>query len=280
MFTRVLLVVGLFGAFTLPVTAYAQTACEGLTGAAGSFTLTLESGGMERTFRLDVPAGYDPTAPTPVVFNFHGFTSNATQQAVITDMPAQAGARGWISVHPEGYLRSWNAGECCGSALAEDIDDVGFVRDMIAWISERYCVDPARIHATGFSNGGYMSHRLACEMSDTFASVAPDAGLIGVTCTPTRPIAVHQTHGTQDNLVPYEEGYTDMQQWATQNGCVGTPQIYYTLLRTTCVRWAGCDAGSAAELCTIDGGGHWWYNNRSFSTTDTVLDFFEAHPMP
>jgi polyhydroxybutyrate depolymerase len=274
------LVVGaLLSLVLLPGGLSAQEQCEGLSGVPGTYHLTLVSGGLEREYRLDVPADYVPTVPTPLVFNFHGYTSNAMQQAYITDMPARATERGYIAVHPDGYKRSWNAGTCCGAAVSEDIDDVGFVLDMIEAIASDFCVNRGRIHSTGFSNGGYLSHRLACEVSDVFASVAPDAGLIGIPCAPTRSVPLHQTHGTDDGLVPYTDGVDDVAWWAEQNGCVGTPQIYYSRARTTCARYAGCDSGADVELCTIDGGIHWWYDTRTYSTTDDVLDFFDDHPL-
>ena len=156
---------------------------------------------------------------------------------------------------------------------------MGFVLDMIEAISNTWCINPRRIHATGFSNGGYFSHRLGCELPDVIASIAPDAGLIGVPCSPSRPVPVHHTHGTDDGLVPYESGVEDVAWWAEHNGCLETSSVYYDRQRTTCIRYSGCDEDADVEMCTVSGGQHWWYDYNTSSTTSKVLDFFIEHPM-
>ena len=266
-------------AMAVPSLASAQTTCAGKSGEIGSFTKTIVSSGMERTYHIDIPATYDRRVGTPLVFNFHGLGGNGTNHAQSTGMVEAASAQGYISVHAEGYENSWNAGACCGAALNEDIDDVQFVRDMLSEISEGYCVEESRVHSTGFSNGGYFSHRLACEASDIIASVAPVAGLIGVECDPERPVPVHQTHGTADPLVWYNAGTDDVGQWAALNGCDAEPSTYYSRANVECIAYSNCDDGADVELCSLRFVGHKWVRSRWYDTTEENLDFFDAHPM-
>src|SRR5690606_3308049 len=148
-------------------------------------------------------------AGTMLVLNFHGFTSADWQEALLTRMDREVDARGVIVAYPQGVATSWNAGACCGTAWADAVDDVGFVRALIEHLEAEYCIDARGVDATGMSNGGFLSHRLACELSDRIAAIAPVAGVLGVdpaSCAPSRPVPVWQFHGTEDPLVPYEGG--------------------------------------------------------------------------
>ncbi len=108
------------------------------------------SGGIERQYNLFVPSGYAPGKPTPLVFNFHGFTSDPETQDWLSDMPRLAEEAGFILATPKGWgqegVLGWNAGACCGQAASENVDDVAFTSDMIDQISAEYCVDPSRIY--------------------------------------------------------------------------------------------------------------------------------------
>lgn len=281
--------------------------CAGLEGEAGRRLFTFTHDGLFRRTYLHVPESYDPTAGTMLVLNFHGFTSANWQQALLTRMGEEAEARGFVVAYPQGVGVSWNAGDCCGTAWTDAVDDVGFVSALIDRLSAEYCIDPRRIFATGMSNGGFMSHRLACELSDRIAAIAPVAGVIGVEpagCTPERPVPVWQFHGTEDLLVPYEGGTPvlndlgtglvfrsvaeTMEHWATHNGCGVETTAFYEEGDSTCVEWSGCEAPT--RLCTVDGGGHTWpgglpipflgRTTRDLDATNAMLDFFTAHPMP
>lgn len=286
----------------LPVT------CSGKTGEKGSVTLTLDSGGRIRASLLHVPELYDPAAGTMLVLNFHGFTSAGWQQSLLTRMSQHSDQQGFIVAYPEGIAASWNAGDCCGTAWTDSVDDVGFVRDLLDEIEARYCIDPKRVYATGMSNGGFLSHRLACELSDRIAAIAPVAGVLGVpaeTCAPPRPVPVLHFHGTSDPMVPYQGGTPiipqlgvgivfrsvadTMTHWRSANGCSGNEQTFYQNGDTTCVEWPDCALGSGTALCTIDGGGHTWpggvpipagKTSSDIDATATMLAFFAAHPLP
>ncbi|MEO8876102.1 MAG: PHB depolymerase family esterase, partial [Polyangiaceae bacterium] len=152
------------------------SSCTGKTAGSGDSVVTLTSGNISRDAILHVPAKYDPTKPTELVLNFHGFTSNAAEQVILTRMNRAADDRNIIVAYPDGVGASWNAGDCCGDSWTDSIDDVAFTKALLAKLEGDYCVDPKRVYAAGFSNGGFFSHRLGCEMSNVFGAIAPVSG--------------------------------------------------------------------------------------------------------
>lgn len=263
--------------------AKAAATCTGKTGAAGSFDLSLDSGGYTRVYRLHVPPQYQSSQATPLVINFHGWGSDGPSQETYTGMSDKADEAGFLVAYPTGIDNSWNAGSCCGTAASTGVDDVGFARDLVKAISASYCVDASRVYATGFSNGGYMSHRLGCEASDVFAAVAPASGLIGIdTCAPPRPVPVIQSQGTADPLVWYPNAKASNDYWVAYNGCGASSQVYQRG-GATCIAYAGCKNNATVEWCEVKGMGHRWPNDtngvRWIDDTDTFWDFFTKHPM-
>ena len=261
---------------------------------------TISFGGQDRTYHLHVPSGYD-RAPTALVLNFHGFTSNAGQQEYFSVMSEAADREGFAVAYPQGtgVSPSWNAGLCCGSAAQNEVDDVGLTAAIIDAVAAEMCLDPARVYSTGFSNGGFLSHRLACELSDRIAAIAPVAGVMGIEeCNPGRPVPVLHFHGTADALVPIDGGGVSgfpsvaetVDDWAERDGCSGEPQVSFDEGDAHCERRDACDQGAAVELCVIDGGGHTWPGGRvpaaagktstDISATDRMWAFFRDHPMP
>lgn len=286
-----------------PAVPPAPAACAGKQALSGDLEWTLTSGGRARKVFVHVPVAYDPAKPTPVVLNFHGFTSNATQQASYSGMTRKADEARFVAVHAEGVgaAQSWNAGACCGDAAESKVDDVAFVGALLDELEAKLCVDAKRIFATGMSNGGFLSHRLACELSSRIAAIAPVAGVLGIpSCTPSRPVPEMHFHGTLDALVPYlgivsptrsfPSVAATVDGWAQRNGCTDEPRT--TVLRgdTVCTTRDACDAGSEVTLCTITGGGHTWpgaipipamgHTSLSIRATDAMWAFFERHPMP
>jgi polyhydroxybutyrate depolymerase len=281
--------------------AVTAASCTGKQALSGDLVWTLTSSGLPRTLGLHVPVGYDPTHPTPVVLNFHGFTSDDLQEDLLTDMDPRADENGYVAIYPvgTGVPLSWNAGACCGTAEATNIDDIQYVRDVIAMAESQLCVDPKRIFATGMSNGGFLSNRIGCELADQVAAIAPVAGVLGVsTCTPSRPMPVMHFHGTADPLVPYDGstvlGFISVADsiagWVARDGCTGSPVQTYANGDATCDTYQTCAAGADVTLCTIQGGGHTWpgglpvpalgLTSTDISATDAMWTFFVAHPMP
>jgi polyhydroxybutyrate depolymerase len=287
-----------------------SAACTGKAAASGSSLLSLTSGGVLRTAIVHVPKSYDPAKPTMLVLNFHGFSSDAPQEALLTKMSDAADARGFLVVYPYGLFASWNAGQCCGDAWTNSVDDVGFVRDLVTRLEADYCVDARRVYAAGMSNGGFISHRLGCALSDVFAAIAPVAGALGIPaadCQPKRPVPVMHFHGTGDPLVPYYGGmpltkwasggmldFPSVNQtlavWRALDGCGDAYDVSYQKGDATCLRWSQCNGGAEVIRCTIDGGGHTWpggmdvpflgKTSHDLDATNAMLDFFDAHPMP
>ena len=266
--------------------------------ATGDLFFTSQSAGGLRWYYLHVPRGYRPQK-TELVLNFHGYTSDPLQEALLSKMNAAADARGIIVAYPAGQGRSWNAGLCCGqSAWVTQVDDVQFVRDTIDAISRSYCIDPKRVFATGMSNGGFLSHRLGCELSDRIAAIAPVAGAMGIAdCNPPRHVPVMHFHGTLDPLVPYNGGSAlgfpsvaeSTAGWVMRNGCSASTTDIYSHGDATCTQW-DCPTDGETVLCTIDGGGHTWpggtpvpalgKTSTDLDATSEMLDFFDRHPMP
>jgi polyhydroxybutyrate depolymerase len=262
-------------------------------GDERDFVLSLESGGLGRRARVHLPPAL--ATPAAVVLDFHGYSNSPTLERGFSRLDAVADLEGFAVVYPEGTgaPAGWDAGSCCVTG----VDDVGFTAALIDALAERIELDPARVYATGLSNGGFLSHRLGCELADRIAAIAPVAGVnLLAACAPSRPIAVLMIHGTGDAYVPYDGGgpfdwpsVADSEAgWAERDDC-GAPSTSYQQGDASCARRA-CAAGTEVELCTIDGGGHVWPGGTAPAeyghVTDDldgaqyVWDFFARHPMP
>lgn len=270
--------------------------CSAKTGAAGDQPYTLTWAGAERAYRVHAPPGYDGSTATPVVLVFHGYTETADQIETVTKMTPVTDAHGAIVVYAQGLGNSWNAGTCCGSSATGDVDDAGFVGAMLDAIEDAYCVDDRRVFSAGFSNGGMLSHRLACELSDRIAAIGPVSGTIAVgTCNVTRPVSVMHFHGTSDPIVWYDGGLGNAQSvpdtisgWVARDGCGTTPATTFSMGDAHCETYDGCMQAANVTLCTLEGGGHQWPGgepggvgtlNTDISASDAMMEFFEAHPM-
>ena len=264
--------------------------CEGLGEPTADSVWMIQSSGLTREARVVIPRSYDPTVPTPVVLNFHGFTSNADQEVLLADMNALAEAEGFIVAYPQGtgIPPSWNAGACCGTAAADGVDDVQLTRDLLDELERQLCVDGERIFSTGMSNGGFLSHRLGCELSDRIAGIAPVAGVLGVDeCAPGRPVPVIHFHGTSDLLVPYDGndslGFPSVAEtietWGAINGCSEDSEVVYERGDSRCERLLGCPADAPVTLCTVEGGGHTWPGGLPIPVLGKTTDDLDASAM-
>ncbi len=183
------------------VAAARSTGCGGPAPEAGHNVATVTSGGIDRTYQLFIPSSYDPQQPLPVVLNFHGYTGDGPLQALSSGMDILAEEEGFISVAPDGLgtVSYWN--------LATDNDlpnDVMFVSDLLDQMEADLCVDTNRVFSTGLSNGGFLTSRLACDLSDRIAAVATVAATMFYDdCEPGRPVPLLAIHGTDDQIVPF-----------------------------------------------------------------------------
>jgi poly(3-hydroxybutyrate) depolymerase len=224
--------------------------------------------GRTRTFHLYVP-GSLPAGPVPLLVALHGGTGSGTQFERNSGFDAQADEHGLIVVYPDGVgtgpdetvMRTWNAGGCCGAAARKDVDDVGFIRQLIDEMEKRYSIDPAKVYAAGHSNGAFMSYRLACELSDRIVAVGLQAGGLMIdTCVPERPVSLLHIHGAQDTNVPIEGG--------VGSGISGVefPPVADSIARMRA-------AGATVELRVIPGRDHKWMQDSA----STIVDFLLAH---
>ncbi|HZD05033.1 MAG TPA: PHB depolymerase family esterase, partial [Longimicrobiales bacterium] len=247
------------------------------------------------TWLLHAPPQVRNGEPLPVVLAFHGGGGNARGFEDYAGLDAVADREGFLAVYPEGTgrlnLRTWNAGpRCCGYALDHDVDDVGFIRAVVAGLERRTAVDASRVYATGHSNGAGMSYRLALEAPDLVAAVAPVAGAaMGPTEGPATPVPILHIHSVDDPRALYEGGEGPpfpltsrtvvhrpvgevLAFWAGVNGCPGAPRAVETLHAPA----EGPDAGQWAERLVwegcasaplvhwrLHGVGHAWPGHRS-----------------
>ncbi len=282
--------------------ASASSGC-GVTHASGTTVETMTSGSVARSYRLHVPAGYDPSRPTPLVINYHGYGSNAMEQERYSGMVTESDAQGFITVAPNG-TNSPQRWYIYGSWEPGYVDDFAFTRDLVDRLSAQLCIDPARIYATGISNGGGMSSLAGCELDDVFAAIAPVAGepYSDLQCRNAGPVPIIAFHGTDDQLVPFDGGRggrlnlpitparDNLRDWASHNGCNLTLKTTHIAADVTLESYGGCTDNADAELYVIEGGGHTWpgahdvlllgQTTHSIDATALIWDFFAAHPKP
>jgi predicted esterase len=165
----------------------------------------LTVGGTTYPFNVHTPPNYNGTTRMPVMFDFHGLGGNENQMIRISGWADVGDAEGFITVFPGGPDNGWNAGGCCTRTPT----DVEFVREAIKYLDTEGCIDTKRVYASGCSNGGAFSFRLACEAADIIAAIAPvdfDCVAGSGRCSPCdleRPVTVIQFRGTNDQMVPY-----------------------------------------------------------------------------
>ncbi|HUS29934.1 MAG TPA: PHB depolymerase family esterase [Kofleriaceae bacterium] len=267
--------------------------CEGKTTQPLDATWNIMAGGAMRVARVHVPASYDPQKATPVVFDVHGRTQNASGEMSLSNSKAKSDAEGFIVVFPESGTSptAWNSGTCCDPASTNKIDDTAFMTKLLDEVEAKLCVDTKRVYMMGMSNGAYESQRIACELADRFAAVGPVAGLLLFQgCAPSRPVPIMMVNGTADTLSQYQYVPQGVDFWKAKNKCT-TMQQSYQKGDVTCVTHGGCTGGADVVLCTVQDGGHQWPGGGStfpflgtksdnLDTTSALWDFFSAHPLP
>lgn len=243
-----------------------------------------------RDYTLYVPDSYDDSNAVPLVVDMHGYTSNSADQQSTSGWDSLADQEGFVVAYPQGESDSWNAqGDCCGSSTA---DDVGFIRDMVASIQSAGNIDAAQVFATGLSNGGSMTHTLACEAADVFAAgAAVSFGISGgdsfseivANCNPSEGIPVIHFHGTDDSVVDYNNGVLDslgapdsLEAWRQVQGCGSTSSMQQLSSNTSCQTYSSCNGGAQVSMCTVEGGAHVLYPDVAGDGIATFAwDFFQ-----
>jgi polyhydroxybutyrate depolymerase len=279
---------------TGPVGGAAGGATEPTTGAAGTPTTpvekpitcpapgalkvgdtndTIKINGVTRNYIVHVPASYKGDKPVPLVTDWHPILFDNTTERNVSGMSAKSDQEGFIVVWPNGIDNAWNVGSCC--TTERTVDDVGFAKGLVAKLSSQLCIDPKRVYANGYSMGGGMSLKLACDATDLIAASAPASFDLMVpseqTCTPSRPISIFSTRGQADMIVPYAGGPTsppnglnvtvtfmgaqeNAKWWANFDGCTEGPSAADN---NNCIKYTKCKEGTEVVLCTVIGGiGH------------------------
>jgi polyhydroxybutyrate depolymerase len=287
--------------------------------AAGDHTRTVRVGDLERHYRIYIPKKYDASKATAVVMVFHGGGGNPESMIRLTGMNTKADEAGFLVVYPFGTgklantLLTFNGGECCGYAMDNKVDDVGFTRELLDDLAKVANIDADRVFATGLSNGGIMAHYLASELSDRIAAIAPVGGPLMMEAPRNkRAVSVMHFHGTADAFAPFQGGFGKgflgrngitkfrsvdhtIQNWVKANGCNTEPEIEPLPdnaadgMKVTRKTWGGGKAGSEVVLIEIEGGGHTWPGKKpivsllgestmDISANDLMWEFFQKHP--
>ncbi|MBN8680954.1 MAG: T9SS type A sorting domain-containing protein [Chitinophagales bacterium] len=276
------------------------------TLAQNTITGTIQSGGLTREYLLYIPAAYTGNTAVPLVFNLHGYTSNNLEQMFYADFRPIADTANFLIVLPNGTIdaqgnRFWNT--FLGNS---NVDDVGFMRDLLNTLQANYNIDANRVYSTGMSNGGFMSYSLACELNDRITAIASVTGSMIESklnaCNPARPVPVMQIHGTADNTVPYNGSPVAtfvsipvlVNTWAGFNNCNPTPditQVPNTSTTDGCTAehhvYTGGDLGSTVEFYKVNGGAHTWpgsafnigVTNQDFSASKEIWRFFRQYQL-
>lgn len=270
-----------------PAPTAAPTAASITPGAplsAGHSVRAVTVDGAERTFRVYRPERL--AEPAPLVLVFHGFGGEAAQMVSATGWPDVADEGGAVVVFPEGVGRSFNGGGCCGEADGNAVDDVAAALAMIDDVSAAASIDADRVYSTGFSNGGYMSYRLACE-TDRFAAIAPVAGSRLVPCESPEPTSLLHIHGLADQRVPaqgetrdgvvippVEDVVSDWRQALDCGPATESTGADGELRRTSTT----CPDGRAVDLVTLESFAHSWPQaTDGLDATTAAWDFFSQH---
>jgi polyhydroxybutyrate depolymerase len=236
-----------------------------------SVNASLLSSGLSRSYRLHLPLTYQQDNPQPLVLNFHGHGSTDTIQEKLTGLSKLADQDDFIVAYPQGtvgadHRTGWNI----GPANYPHVNDILFTNNLITHLEETLCINPDRIYASGFSNGGGMTNVLACKLSDRIAAFAIVSGAIHPMaggCDPTRPVAILDFHGTHDSVVPYlgnpandhEPPITQwLASWAKIDSCNSRPTIISQTRRLMTEQWTGCKGGVTIIHYRINNGIHIW----------------------
>ena len=269
---------------------------------------SLVSGGVRRKYLLHVPKSYDPARPVPLVISIHGFGEWPAHQMEQTGWNDLAEQYGFIVVYPSGLSlpKRWRIGGI-PDRPSDPQPEVAFISDLIDKLAGQYNIDPARIYANGFSNGGGLSFVLSCLLSERIAAIGSVGGAYLYPwneCQPGRPVPAILFHGTADPIVPYQGGrsrsfnlpFPHVPEWveaqARKHGCTSAPQALPAQGNVSGVQYEDCNTGVELVFYTIAGAGHIWPGGKplpkfivgqhslDIDATQTMWAFFQRHPMP
>ncbi len=283
-----------------------------------NLTKTLLHEGIERSCRIHLPPGFSRNKPAPLVLALHGgggrgqrFDQSTTQGTLTT----AADKRGVVLVFPEGVNRKWYDGRTWRLKPKKTYNDVAFISKIIDIMVKDYGIDPKRVYATGISNGGFMSVRLAMDLSEKIAAIAPVTAQIPKALKdkkPKLPISVMIINGTKDPLVPFNGGHalwfgrlrgeilstaSTVEFFRRHNGCGRTPEKSKLQdkdpddgTNVEIEKYTGGKDRAEVILVKIIGGGHTWPGGKQYlkprfigavcrdiNASEMILDFFLKH---
>ncbi|HIG99102.1 MAG TPA: prolyl oligopeptidase family serine peptidase [Thermoplasmata archaeon] len=283
---------------------------------------TIVSDGLLRTYRIHIPPDLPENSTPSLLFVLHGGggTGEGMERSLtLGGFNVLSEEQNIVVVYPDGIEKNWNDGRknVSDPAHEQQIDDVGFFSVLIENLTQEFHIDPHRIFATGISNGAMMSYRLAIELPEKFAAIAPVAGAFPIDLVPVNisdvPVSVCVLSGTQDPLVPWEGGIVGFPRnprgivlsvpdsvlyWVTHDNCSTIPNT--TLLpdtdpkdHTWVQRGIYTDGWNNTEvvLYTVYNGGHTWPDGLQYlpetlvgrtthdiNANTVIWDFFLTHP--
>jgi polyhydroxybutyrate depolymerase len=231
-----------------------------------------------RPYDIDIPTGWHNDKPLPLVILLHGYGTTGFAQRAYFGFNHLPDDRHVLVAYPDGTVNShqahfWNADDACCNLDNSPVDDVAYLNAVIDDVEAHWKVDQHHVFFVGHSNGGFMSHRMACDAAARIAGIVALAGDVWKDpsrCNPSVPVPVLQVHGDADDTVPYDgrgampAARDSVGTWATKNHCSGaltptgrTLDLDSTIPgpETEVAAWS-CPAGVAAELWTLHGGSH------------------------
>ncbi|MFC4913130.1 alpha/beta hydrolase family esterase [Actinomadura gamaensis] len=276
--------------------AAAPREVDGIPTASGTYKQKLDVGTPgHREFLLHVPPALRdrrwkdgrPAEPLPLVIALHGGLATMAQMQSLSGFDPVADDKGFLVAYPDGFLTTWNAGDCCGAAKMGKIDDVGFLTKLIDRLNSAGLSDPKRVFVTGFSNGAGMAYKMGCDAADKVAAIGVVEGALVTECDPSRPVSTIIFHGTADKNVPFDGGgrrdINDDRPYPPVSFAVNFWRAHDKLPRpkaTTLTAQSGnveCSSstrdGVALALCKVIGGGHAWPKGAA----PMLWEFFAAH---
>ena len=283
----------------------------------GNTASSITVDGHNRTYELHVPAAYKGDQAVPLVVALHGRGGTGHVIVGLTHFDSVADAHGFLVVYPDGLSASWADGRGATTSDTDGIDDIKFLSELIRKLARDYKIDSLRVFVTGYSNGGFMSQRVACELSSQVAAVGVVAATMGeITashCHPERPVSVMLIQGTLDPLVPIQGGpmgpngsrgmilslQDAAKKWIGLDGCDSKPEIATLQDKAgdgTTIRreaFAGCKGGAEVIVYTLEGGGHTWPGGKAYlpesiigktsgnmDASEVLWEFFAKHSRP
>lgn len=242
--------------------------------------------GQSRSYIRYTPKSYQAGMRLPLVFVLHGFTQNANSIMGYSGFNALADSNKFFVVYANGVSNAWNTNS--GFPGGSTADDVGFISAIIDTMQQRFGIDANRVYSCGFSAGGFMSHRLACELGNRIAAIAAVSGTMSdaalKACTPSRAVPVMQVHGTSDLVVSYGGGISNisvdntLKFWTGQNQCAAgsktssLPDLVSEGSTVERIEYSPCSLGSEVVHLKVNSGGHTWPGSSGSGVGNTNMD--------